>query len=58
MAQGMLNLGQAEVEYLGVPALGDENVGRLNVAMNNARCVGRVESVSDLDCQCQNCVGF
>src|ERR1700680_465992 len=42
---------QAEVQNLGVPALGDENVRRLNIAVNDAVRVGGVERVGNLDPQ-------
>jgi hypothetical protein len=47
-------LSQAEVEDLGVvgaPAccLGDENVARLDVAVNNTCGVGRIQRIGDLD---------
>jgi hypothetical protein len=32
-----------------------ENVGRLNIAVNNASTVGSIEGISDLDSQRQNC---
>ena len=43
------NLGQAEVENLGVTAIGHEDIRGLDVAMDNAAGVGRVESIRDLD---------
>ena len=46
---GGRNLRQAEVEYLGVAALGDENIRRLDVAVDDAFAVRGVESVGDLD---------
>ena len=51
-----LHLGQAEVENLGVSALGDEDVRGLDVAMNDAFGVGRVESVGNLDAQRKDCL--
>ena len=49
-----LHLGQAEIENLGVPALGDEDIRGLDVAVNNAAGVRRIEGVGDLDAQRQN----
>ena len=45
----MGDLGEAEVEDFGVAALGDENVGGLDVAVNDAFGVGGIESVGNLD---------
>ena len=46
---GGSNFGQTEVEDLGVPALGHEHVGRLNVAMDDALAMCSVEAVGDLN---------
>ena len=43
------DLGEAEIEHLGVAALGDENVGRLDVTVHNAFGMRGVERVGDLD---------
>ncbi len=43
------DLRQPEIENLGVSALGNKDVGRLDVAMNNAFRVRRIQSVRDLD---------
>ncbi len=43
------DFGQAEIQYLGVSALGDENVGRFNIAMDDAFGVSSVERVRQLD---------
>jgi hypothetical protein len=36
---------QSEIQNLGVPTIGDENIGGLDVAMNDAFCVRRIQSV-------------
>ena len=41
------DFGQTEVEDLGVSALGDEDVGGLNVAMDDALGMCGVEAVGD-----------
>src|SRR5208282_5362473 len=50
-------LGKPKVEDLGVAALGDEDVCRLDVAVNNAFGVGRVEGVGDFASQLKQGVG-
>ena len=45
------DLGQTEIQNLGVPALGDKDVGRLDVAMNNALGMRGVQSVGNLRCK-------
>ena len=40
---------QAEVENLGKPPLGDENVGGFDVTMNDALGVSCIEGIGDLD---------
>ena len=42
-------LGQAEIENFRVAALGDENVGGLDIAMNDSLRVRGVESIGDFD---------
>ncbi len=44
---------QTEIENLGVAALGDKNVCRLNVAMDNAFGMGGVEGFGDFDAKGQ-----
>ena len=48
------HLGEAEIENLGVPALGDENVGGFNVAMDNPFGMRRVQRVGNLDAERQD----
>ncbi len=43
------DLRQAEIQYLGVPALGHEDVRRLDVAVDDAGSVSGVERVGDVD---------
>jgi hypothetical protein len=52
------NLRQTKVEYFGVSALGDENVGGLDVSMNDPFSVCGVEGICDLDSQRQNQFGL
>ena len=44
---------QSEIENLGMVALGDENIRRLNVAMDNVLGVGRLERVGNFNRQTQ-----
>jgi hypothetical protein len=43
------DLGQPEVQNLGVPALGDKNIGRLDVAVNDPLGVGSIQCIGDFD---------
>src|ERR1700728_5451884 len=51
---GLDHLCQAEVENLCVPALGNENVGRFDIAMDDPFAMGRIQRVSDLDGEREN----
>ena len=53
-ARGGLNLGQPEIKDLRVTALGHKNVRRLDVAMDYAFTVRRIERVSSLNTQRQD----
>src|SRR5262245_19543354 len=46
-------LRQTEVQQLGLASLGNENVGRLDIAMDDALGVSRVERIGYLPCQIQ-----
>jgi hypothetical protein len=45
------DLGEAEVENLGVAPLGDEDVGGFDVAVDDTFGVGRIERVGDFDAE-------
>ena len=45
----MSKLSQAEIEYLGAPAVGYENICRLDIAMNDALAMRGIESVGNLN---------
>ena len=49
--RGLVVLGQAEVEHLGVTAFGYKNVGRLDIAMDDPLGMGGVQRVGDLNAQ-------
>ena len=52
---GRCDLGQPEIEHLGMPALGDKDVARLDVAVNDPfgmrgiQCIGNLNSQSEQD---------
>ena len=48
---GLHHFRQTEVENLCVAALGDENVCRLDIAVDDAFGMGRIESIGNLDSQ-------
>src|ERR1039458_9337736 len=52
------HLCQTEIENLGMAALSNENVGWLNVSVNDALAMRRIERVGDLRAQVQNQFGF
>ena len=43
------HLRQPKIQNLGMPALGDKNVGRLDVAVNNPSGMGRIQRVGNLN---------
>src|SRR5271155_187705 len=50
-----MDLRQSEIENLRVPALRDKNIGRLDVAMNDALGVSGVERIGDVNGQRNGC---
>ena len=52
------DLRQPKIQNLGVSALGDKDVGGLDVAVDDAFGVGCIECVGNLDGQRQNQLGF
>ena len=48
---GRADLGQAEIENFGVSAIGDEDIRRLDVAMNDALGMSGIERVGNLDAE-------
>src|ERR1700675_4865047 len=55
---GGRDLGQAEIENLSVPALGDKNVCGFDVAMDDPFGVGRVQRIGNLNRQAEQNVGL
>ena len=55
---GGIDFGQSEIEDFGVAALGDENIGGLDVAVDDSFGVRGVESVGDFDGEIQENVGL
>src|SRR5579863_9640544 len=51
IARAGFHLGKSEVENLGVLALGDEDVGGLDVTVNDTAGMGSVESIGDFDAE-------
>ena len=51
-------LGQTEVQNLGLATLGEENVRRFDVPMDDAFGVSGIRAVGDLDGQVQHIVGL
>ncbi len=61
LADGVLgcsNLGEAEVQNLGVAPLGNENVRRLDVTVNDAFRVRRIQRIRNVDCHMQEPLQF
>ena len=52
------DLGETEIENFGVAALGDENIGGLDVAVNDAFGVRGVERVGDFDGESEEVVRY
>ena len=50
-------LGEAEIENLGLARLGDKDVGGLDIAMGDAASVGVIERIGDLQGDVQKAVG-
>src|SRR5882724_679728 len=46
--------GQAEIQYLGLSTPGDENIGRLEIAMDDSTLMGGVEGVGNLNGDVKN----
>jgi len=53
-----VHFGETEVEDFGVPAVGDEQIRWLNIAMNNSLGVGSIKRVGNFDGEIQQSLGF
>ena len=51
-------LGQSKVQHLGIPSLGDEDVARLNVSVDNALGVSRIQRIGNLNPQIEQLIGL
>src|SRR5246127_1299018 len=51
-------LGETEIENLGMPAFGDKNIGGLDVTMNDAFAMSGIESVGHFNRQAEQNVGI
>ncbi len=49
----MGQLGQTKIQHLGITSLGNEDVGRFNVSVDNAFGVSRIQSIGNLNSQIQ-----
>ena len=48
--------GKAEIEHFGLPAARHKNIGGLDIAMNDAFCMGGIERVGNLDSEVEHLV--
>src|SRR5271168_35302 len=53
-----MNFGQSEIEQLGLAALGDENVRRLDVAVDDSLGMSGFERVGDLNAEIEKLFGL
>jgi hypothetical protein len=52
------DFGEAEIEDFGMVTLGDEEIGWLDITMNDAVRVGCIKSVGDLYADIEELLGF